>query len=186
MKLFNLIVCFILILSATGFARDYAVLMQESPAGAGQIKPGIGVHTFKVNETVTLTTVPEPGWHFVYWLGDVFDPTANRTEVTVDGPKILIAVFRRDEYELPAGGSTPVSLGSSKLTRRVDSLGGGAVSGGGGGGDEPPGPTPYPTPVPEPVPEPPNDPPPVPEIPEPATVLFLGMGAWLLTINRKK
>jgi hypothetical protein len=40
---------------------NYAVLVEESPVGAGEIEPGAGVHMFNVNETVTLTTVAMPG-----------------------------------------------------------------------------------------------------------------------------
>jgi hypothetical protein len=191
MKSSGLTICFILALSMMCFAKsDYAVLIQESPVGAGKIKPGSGVHTFNANEIVTLTTVPKPGWHFVYWMGDVKDPTANNTITAVDGPKIIIAVFTRDEYELLDTSIMPISSGPEGLTRRYDDIGGalsggilggnysGRSGGGGGGEEEPPN---NPPPVPEE-----NYPPPVPEIPEPATVLLLGMGAWLLIINRKK
>ena len=183
MKRLLIIICFIFLFCLKGFAQsDYAVLVQESPAGAGEIKPGPGVHTFGINENVTLTTVARPGWRFVYWLGEVSDPTANRTMLAVDGPKIIIAVFQRDEYELPGGGSDmAVGSGEERLTRRSDNISSGDFSGG-GGGDNPPSPPYYP---PEP-PNPPDNPPPVPDVPEPATVLFFGIGTWLVAINRKK
>jgi hypothetical protein len=133
---------------------NYAVLVEGSPVGAGEIEPGIGVHTFNVNETVTLATTARPGWHFVYWLGDVSDPTTNQTILAVDGPKIVIAVFERDEYEL-LGDGTAISSGPESLTRRADSIGG-SGGGGGGGGRKDDSPT-LPLlsePPPEPVPEP--------------------------------
>ena len=88
-------ICFLGFIGSVFGQGDYAVLVQESPVGAGEIKPGIGVHTFSINETVTLTTVPKPGYRFVYWLGDVSNPTTNRTMLAVDGPKIIIAVFEQ-------------------------------------------------------------------------------------------
>ena len=122
MKFLRLTICFILVLGLKTLATsNYAVLVQESPAGAGEIKPGIGVHNFGVNETVTLTTVANSGWKFVYWLGDVSDPTANRTMMSVDGPKIIIAVFQRDGYAMPDdNGSASVSQGEQMLTGRSD------------------------------------------------------------------
>jgi hypothetical protein len=122
MKSWHLIICFILALSLKTLANsNYAVFVQESPAGAGDIKLGIGVHNFGINETVTLTTVANSGWKFVYWLGDVSDPTSNRTMMSVDGPKIIIAVFQRDGYAMPGdNGSAPASRGEQKLTGRSD------------------------------------------------------------------
>jgi hypothetical protein len=174
MKLSGLIICCILVLSATGFAQsNYAVLMEESPVGAGEIKPGIGVYTFNVNETVTLTTIAKPGWRFVYWLGDVFDPTASRTMLAVDGPKIIIAVFQRNEYELPGIG-TAVSCGPEGLTRRVDSISGGGQTSGGIIQDDPPVPNLTPNltldPTPDPIPEP---------VPEPQMIVMLSIGAYI-------
>ncbi|MGA2915182.1 MAG: PEP-CTERM sorting domain-containing protein [Sedimentisphaerales bacterium] len=180
MKPSRIIICFIFLFAVRAFAQsDYAVLVQENPVGAGEIKPGIGVHTFNVNEVVTLTTVARPGWKFVYWLGEVSDPTANRTMLAVDGPKIIIAVFQRDEYELP-GDDMSIGEGPATLTRRYDS-----ISSGDSGSYTPPS-NPPDNPPYYPPDNPPDNPPPVPGVPEPATVLLLSLGTWLMSINRKK
>ena len=152
MKFLRLTICFILVLGLKTLATsNYAVLVQESPVGAGEIKPGIGVQTFNANETVTLTTVANSGWKFVYWLGDVSDPTSNCTMMSVDGPKIIIAVFQRDEYAMPDNnGSASASQGQSILTPRYDTI----SSNGGGGFTPPSDPPPYYPPTPPPVPEP--------------------------------
>lgn len=156
-------------LCSAAFGQGYAVLVQESPAGAGEIQPGIGVHNFSANEIVTFTTVPKTGWKFVYWLGDVYDPTKNRTMTAVDGPKIIIAVFERDEFEFiaPAAGA---SLGPARLTPRYDVIGGSL-----GGGYTPPPPNP-----------PPPNPPPPPPIPEPQTIVLLATGGYLIRRNLSK
>jgi hypothetical protein len=76
--------------------------IQQTPIGGGTISPGIGVHRFGQNSEVTLTAIPNPGYQFVYWLGDVSDVTANQTIAYLNAPKIIIAVFERAQYEFLA------------------------------------------------------------------------------------
>jgi hypothetical protein len=162
MKFLTFTICLTLAVCATAFAGgNYAVLMQESPAGAGEIQPGIGVHKFGVNEKVTLNTVPKKGYKFVYWLGDVSDPTANRTTMSVDGPKIVIAVFERDAYELPSA-SAAVCQGPAGLTPRYDVLSSGS-------------PDPYTPPDDPDDPDDPDNP-----VPEPGTMILLTSGVFIL------
>ncbi len=82
-------------LSVTNYctAGNIAVLVQQTPANGGSVTPGIGVHEIGTNSQIALTAVPKPGYQFVYWLGDVADPTANNTTAYADNPKIIIAVF---------------------------------------------------------------------------------------------
>jgi hypothetical protein len=179
MKILRLTICLIFVLGFKTLANsNYAVLLQESPAGAGEIEPGIGVHTYGVNETVTLTTVANPGWKFVGWLGEVSDPTTNRTMMSVDGPKIIIAVFARDEFVKLEPGEA-FSAGQDILIPRSDAYGGALEE-----ASTPPSNPHYDYPS---TPTPPDMPPPVPpEVPEPATMLLLGIGAGLFIKNRKK
>lgn len=96
----------------------YAMMIQESPAGSGKITPGIGVHEIGLNETITLTAIPKPGYQFVYWLGDVSDPTTNETTITVNGPKIVVAVFERTEYEqMLVSDAVRASIGGGGMVR---------------------------------------------------------------------
>jgi hypothetical protein len=174
---YNLLVISILLCSfCTVFAQgNYDVYMQESPAGSGSIMPGIGVHTFNASENVTITTAPKAGYHFVGWLGDVRDPSANRTSLVVDGPKIVIAVFERDEYAFEEEGPQ-ISVGPEALFPHSVSY-----TSGGGTWDPPyhpdyPDYPDYPEDTPDPVPVP---------TPEPATMLLFAVGAWLAQRNRK-
>jgi hypothetical protein len=158
---FSLLLCF----GITTAQADYTVLMQESPPGAGEIKPGVGVHSFNASETVNITTAPKAGYHFVSWLGDVADPTSNNTQLTVDGPKIIIAVFERDEFSFSAADSPQISNGPEALYPRSDSYTN-SVSTMSEPPDEPDNPDdPY-------DPEDPDDP-----VPEPLTIALLGLGS---------
>ncbi|HIJ54132.1 MAG TPA: PEP-CTERM sorting domain-containing protein [Planctomycetes bacterium] len=156
-----------------------ALLVQQMPPNGGTITPGPGVHYCELNASVTLQAIPQPGYHFVYWLGDVGDPTSNRTTVYLDAPKIVIAVFERTVYaviEMPAESITGGFWGGimpsvADYSRR---------GGGGGGGDKPRKPKP-----PQP-PEPPKHDPEIPvPVPEPATVVLLAFGGFLAFAGRR-
>ena len=109
------------VFAESGYCQaDYAVMIQESPTGAGKINPGMGVQSFSANKTVNLNAVANPGWQFVYWLGSVSDPTRNNTTLAVDGPKIVIAVFERVAFEFTANLGTP-SIGPEISTAQFHS-----------------------------------------------------------------
>jgi hypothetical protein len=171
---------------------DYALMVQQTPADGGTVSPDIGVHSIAANGAVTVTATPRQGYQFVYWLGDVSDPTANSTVVSINAPKIVVAVFQRSEYELPI--ETPA------VAEGAGGGGGGLVPnsqhvGGGGGISPATGASSYkgPTYV---IKQPDNSQPDdsitetnddyqVPSTPEPATVMLLGIGS-LLALKRKK
>jgi hypothetical protein len=151
---------------------SYDVYMQESPPGSGVVMPGVGMHTYQDKENITLTTAPKAGYRFVGWLGDVRDPAANRTSLVVDGPKIIIAVFERDEYAFEEKGPQ-ISVGPEALFPRSDSY---TNSNSVGDADDyDPDDPDYPEDEPDPVPVP---------TPEPTTMVLLGIGAWL--VNKRK
>ena len=107
----------VLLLGAAGAAfadtdeNGYAVLIEQSPIHAGTINPGLGVHKIPVGATITLAAMPKPGYRFLYWVGDVSNPTSMATDVRVDAPKIVIAVYERDEFEIPLEVSRQMPAG---------------------------------------------------------------------------
>lgn len=170
----------------------YAILIEQSPIHAGTVNPGLGVHRMGIGSTMTLVAMPKPGYRFLYWLGDVSNPASMATQVQINAPKIVVAVYERNEFELP-------------LTEAVEGLPSGAPYGGAkytpvsvGGGDSmmafvpeydsdysfklpdlPDENDPFPVPGEQDFPVPGDNP-----IPEPTTWCLLAAGSVLLRLKR--
>jgi hypothetical protein len=191
----HIIVAFIavvMILPGPVYCQDDGVvlLIQQSPVQGGTVTPEMGVHRFEPGEEVVLTAVPKPGYQFIYWIGDVSEPTANRTSVYLNVPKIIIAVFERSEFEfLVTEELQEGAPGGGLIRSSADYANSGSASGGGKRPHKPPGP-PGPPEQPTDFPVPPegeeNDFPVPPPIPEPATILLLFFGSLGLVRKRRK
>jgi hypothetical protein len=186
-----------LFMPAQSRGRDVALLLQQTPLDGGIVTPSPGVHFFAPNSEIVLTATPNPGYKFIYWLGDVGDPTANRTITYLNKPKIIIAIFEPIEDSTSFIGRG--SVGGGRVTS--DGLIAAADYGGWGqtrlasSGSRPSGSsTPYPyeqvweplpwTPSQSPI-SPESSTPSEPPIPEPATGILLFLGSLFL-IARKR
>lgn len=159
----------------------HALLLQQTPSQGGIVSPEVGVHHFGSEVEITLIAVPKPGYNFIYWLGDVLDPTASKTTTILDEPKIIVAVFQQiEEGQIVVG---------QNIVRTIAGGGGGSFksrmgSAGGGGGPGPrrtsttqtPGETDDKNPPDLIVP---------PDVPEPTTCLMLSLGGLALLRKRK-
>jgi hypothetical protein len=181
--------------------NDPALLLQQSPADGGIITPAEGVHKLELGSEITVTAVPRPGYQFVYWMGDVDEPTSSRTTLYLDAPKIVIAVFEQAQFEqLFVAGASQNRPGGG-LWRSASQPAQGGFGGPGGrrprvrrllvnGDEEPPDDDDddegedFPIPEGEDFPIPEGGFP-SPEIPEPATVLLLGLGSLALLRRRR-
>lgn len=82
-----------------GETSAYELCIEQSPAKAGKVTPDSGTHRFSANAVVALSAEPQPGYRFVYWLGDVADPSAKQTTVEVNTTKVVVAVFQPEEED---------------------------------------------------------------------------------------
>lgn len=168
------------------WADGTVLLLQQIPSQGGEVSPATGVHYFNLNEEVTLNAVPKPGYYFVYWIGDVSNPTANSTIAYLDTPKIIIAVFERSEYDIMLEEQLQNTLGGRSSLRGHA----GDYSRTAGGGyiiwprykwpkekDQ--------TPLGPPGQPELSDDFPIP-LPEPATILLLGLGSLLFVRQKTK
>lgn len=168
----------LLLTTCVAVAQDdtgYALLLQSSPQEAGSITPGNGVHKVQVGQTVELSAVPRAGYRFLYWLGDVGAVGTVRTTVQLDSPKMVVAVFERERFDdLKDANIIAGSAEGGMISSGSSVSGGGSISGGSY-------PIINPTPGPTPPVQPEDDDFPVPgDIPEPATIALLSLGAFLL------
>jgi len=151
------------------YCRDTAVTLfiQQTPTQGGTITPSVGVHNFAPNSQVTLTAVPQSGYQFLYWLGDVGDPSSSKTSIFLNRPKVVVAVFEPLEWDYSTQGSSMrTGGGGGHMVAAETDFG---QQGWMGSGSRPAVPT---------TPSLPHVP--AASIPEPATIILLGLSAVLL------
>jgi uncharacterized repeat protein (TIGR02543 family) len=98
----------------------YVLTMAVDPTAGGTTNPAVGAHTYPEDEVVAVTAIPNAGYEFDYWEGDVADPNSAYTPVTMDGDKTVTAHFSLlpTTYELTmavdptAGGTTDPVVGA--------------------------------------------------------------------------
>jgi len=200
-NLLTLIIVLSVSVAAAASDEGYALLIQSSPPDGGAVTPGLGVHKTAIGQTVALSAVPKQGYQFLYWLGDVSSTSGSDTTVSVDSPKLVVAVFAKADFDegLPGAGIADGqhAPGGGRGYNPVQSPG--SVSPGisfdGPRGftfpdfpDNPDGDIPVPGDKDD-IPVPGDDDTPVSgdnEVPEPATVLLLGLGSSVLLKRMRK
>ena len=68
--------------------------------GQGSTTPDTGNRSYALGASVVMTAVPDSGWQFDGWTGDVDDPASATTSVTMDSSKTVTATFSRIVHTL--------------------------------------------------------------------------------------
>ncbi len=174
-------------------ARNYVLLVEQTPMEGGILNPGVGVHDFMPGEKVTITATPRPGYRFIRWMGDVSAVDTSTTTVTLDAPKMLVAVFERVDFAMLDQGNEPLedeggTAGGGGGNGRL--IGQSVVAGGGGGISPANSPLAKKYSASNIVPptddddDETNDDIPVP-VPEPGTFALISLGASIVVVRRK-
>ena len=95
-------------------ATTYELTMAVEPVASGTTDPAVGVHTYPEDEVVAVTANAGVGYEFDHWTGDVADPNAASTTVTMDGDKTVTAHF------VPVGQPVCVTIQRGTLGEVAD------------------------------------------------------------------
>lgn len=204
--------CILLVLSVSAGAQgadenSYTLLIQTSPPDGGIVSPGTGVLAMPAGQKIPLTATPNRGYRFAYWLGDVSSNGPTDAVVSIDSPKLVVAVFVREEFEETLPGLSVIDGqvgggggGQRYVSSPVQSAGSVSPAYGSSGGGYTYN---FPNIPDDDIPIPDNggdDDIPVPgdggdndipvpgdgEVPEPATIILLGLGTAALVVSRKR
>ena len=77
-------------------SEKYTVILFASPADGGSV---IGGGTYKAGAIANITAVPNTGWRFNHWEGDL-EGDDNPAKVVVNEEKSVTAVFNRTDFSL--------------------------------------------------------------------------------------
>jgi hypothetical protein len=93
--------------------EKFKVILYASPADGGSI---VGAGTYEAGAIANITAVPNTGWRFDHWEGDL-EGDDNPATVVVDGEKSVTAVFIRTDFSLDivVQGQGHVMVGGNSL-----------------------------------------------------------------------
>jgi len=75
------------------FVAAYTLSMAVNEAAGGTTDPAVGDHVYAQGTVVDITATAATNWQFDNWTGDVADPNAATTTVTMDADKTVTANF---------------------------------------------------------------------------------------------
>jgi predicted phosphodiesterase len=110
-----------------GNQTTYNLTLDVDPAGTGTTNPAIGTHTYTENSIVTINAIPASGYVFDYWGGDVADPDAASTTVTMDENQEVTAHFIESSgeacsYIMDIGTATAQTTGTTLVITTTDAV----------------------------------------------------------------
>jgi uncharacterized repeat protein (TIGR02543 family) len=98
---------------------EYTLSVAVDPVEKGTVDVNPLKATYQCGDEVILTAIPNSGWTFTGWTGDVIS-TANPLTITMNGNKSITANFTQDEYTLSVvinpEGKGKVDINSVQVT----------------------------------------------------------------------
>jgi uncharacterized repeat protein (TIGR02543 family) len=83
--------------------------------GNGATEPAIGSYQYNEGDSVSITAIPDDGWQFAGWSGDL-DTESAQTQVTVTSDKVVTAHFTPVQHtisiQIEGNGATEPMVGS--------------------------------------------------------------------------
>jgi uncharacterized repeat protein (TIGR02543 family) len=101
-------------------ANTCLLTIHANPEEGGNTEPELGQYTYVKGDTVDVSAIPEEGYAFVKWIGDVLDSTSQNTRIVMTGDKKIWAVFESLMVTLTIksdpdhGGKTEPETGNHK------------------------------------------------------------------------
>lgn len=117
---------------AASHAETFALILRQAPYSGGKMDPEPGLYYFERGTEVSLTASPKRGYKFIRWFGEVADPTAVTTSTYLDRAKVVVAVFQSVQHSVELADMDRATVGAGSPGGRV--TGRSVYVGGGGGG----------------------------------------------------
>lgn len=95
--------------------HGYMLQMAVDPVGGGTTDPGVGTHLYAEGMDVTLEALPNTGFEFDYWDGNVDNSWSSATSITMYSDEYVTATFEAQETPLVADGYFDASVDSDDL-----------------------------------------------------------------------
>lgn len=84
--------------------KSVYTMTMETPLGEGTVTPAVGTHEYEEDVMVDLEAVPDSGWYFSQWEGEVQNNNAASTRIKMDKNQTVRAVFTDQDPTIPATG----------------------------------------------------------------------------------
>ncbi len=86
-----------------GGRTSVTLTIHVDPASSGTTVPSAGTHTYSLNHVESIAALPEDGFEFLRWDGDVDEQFEAETFVVMDSSKTLTAVFAEEGGTITLG-----------------------------------------------------------------------------------
>jgi len=102
------------------FSRIVHTLTLEVEGG-GTTAPAVGSHDYNQGSTVDITAIPDNGWQFDSWAGEVDDTGLTATTISIDSNKTVTAIFKKSwlTWWLTGGGIAVVLIAGALVYMAV-------------------------------------------------------------------